>query len=68
METTLSKKIRVRMIMKDVNGAQIARTIGVHRSLINKTINGERKSFRIRKGIADALQLKVSDLWPEKSK
>lgn len=68
MGTVLAKKIRKRMIDADVTGAEIARKAGVHRSSINKTIGGTRKSFRLRKAIADALHLKVKNIWPEDRK
>jgi hypothetical protein len=69
METCLEKRIRKKMIDAEIKGANIARGIGVHRSAINKAIKGNLKSFRLRKAIADALQVKVADLWPpEKEK
>jgi hypothetical protein len=67
MVTSLGKKIRIKMIEMDVKGAKIAHKVGVNRSAIAKTINGDIKSFRLRKAIADALHLKVSDLWPPES-
>jgi DNA-binding XRE family transcriptional regulator len=68
MDISLDKKIRMKMIEMDVSGAEIAREIGVHRSAINNTVKGILKSFRLRRAIADALQLKVTDIWPEKEK
>lgn len=66
LATDTYKKIRKLLIDEDLTGAKVARRIGVHRSAINRTIKGERKSYRIRKAIANALHLKVTDLWPEK--
>lgn len=68
MAITLDKKIRMKMIEMDITGAEIARKIDVHRSAINNTIKGKLRSFRLRKAIADALQLKVTDLWQEEIK
>ena len=55
----------MRMIAKDVTGAAIARKLSVDRSAINKAIKGEIKSFRLRKAIAEAIGMNISDLWPE---
>lgn len=68
MTTSLDKKIRIRMIEKDLTGSEIARRIGIHRSAINRVIKGERKTLRLRKAIASELQLKFKELWPEGNK
>jgi predicted XRE-type DNA-binding protein len=68
MELSTDKKIRIKMVETNIKGAQIARELGVHRASINKTIRGKLKSFRLRKAIADALKLRVEDLWPEEKK
>ena len=60
-----SKKIRMRMIAKGITGAEIARTVGVDRTAIYKTIKGKIKSFRLRKAITDALDLQIDKLWTE---
>jgi lambda repressor-like predicted transcriptional regulator len=62
-ETTI--RIRVLMMQKGLNGAKIARQIGVTRQAINGVINLRWKSVRIRKVIAEAIGVKVTDLWPE---
>ena len=68
METSTRKKIRMAMVEKDINGPKIALRVGVSRSAINKTMNGKRKSLKLRKAIANALDLNMADLWPEESK
>lgn len=68
METELSKKIRIEMILKNVTGSKIARGIGVDRSAINKTIRGKITSNRLRKAIADAIGCNVMELWPDAKK
>ncbi len=60
-----NKKIRMKMILNDVSGAEIARNLGVDRSAVSKTIKGKIKSYRLRKAIADAIGCKVTELWPD---
>jgi len=61
----LDRKIRAKMINKGLTGAAIARKVGVDRTAISKTVHGKIKSFRLRKAIAEAIGVKVTDLWPE---
>jgi DNA-binding XRE family transcriptional regulator len=63
LATELNKKIRLMMLEKDLTGSEIARRIGVHRSTVNRTIKGQRRSVRLRRAIARTLHLKVEDLW-----
>jgi transcriptional regulator with XRE-family HTH domain len=65
MKTNNGKKIRALMILADVSGAEIARKLKVHRTMVNKVVNGDRKSPRVRKAIARALNIDVKDLWPQ---
>lgn len=51
-------------IERGISGAEIARNLGVTRFAICKTLTGEIKSYRIRKAIAEAIGVKVDDLWP----
>jgi transcriptional regulator with XRE-family HTH domain len=60
-----TKRIKIKMIEKDVSGADIARKVGVHRSAINHVINGKNRSPRLRQAIADALGEKYDTLWGE---
>jgi transcriptional regulator with XRE-family HTH domain len=65
MGTENSKKIRVAMILAGISGAQIARTLKMDRSAVNKVVAGERKTLRIRKAVADAINTNINDLWPD---
>jgi len=62
-ETTI--KIKVLMMQKGLNGAKIARNIGITRQAISGVINLRWRSIRIRKAIADALDVQIDKLWPE---
>ncbi|MDG6005520.1 MAG: hypothetical protein E3K29_06685 [Candidatus Brocadia sp.] len=61
---TTRQKIKIELIKKNTSGFEIARKMGVSRSAIYLTIYGKRKSPRLRKAIADAIDMKVEDLWP----
>lgn len=60
------KKIKIVMIEKEVTGAEIARRAGVDRSSIHHVITGKCRSARLRQAIAEALEVTVDELWPEK--
>jgi lambda repressor-like predicted transcriptional regulator len=61
-------KIKIRLLEKGITGAEIARRVGVTRVAIYLTISGEVKSQRLRKAIADALGVPVSELWPNNNR
>ena len=61
-------KIKIEMLKMGVTGAAIAQRLGVTRVAIYHVIEGRRPSARIRHAIAEAVGLKVSDLWSEKNK
>jgi hypothetical protein len=65
--TKTAKKIKKLMIDKDVRGADIARRIEVSKVMVTLTIAGKRKAYRVRKAIADALDVGVPDLWPDET-
>jgi lambda repressor-like predicted transcriptional regulator len=65
---TTPKRIRIEMIKKDITGAEIARRVGVDRTAIYKCMDGLIKSYRLRKAIADALGVRVEELWPENNR
>ncbi len=58
-----SREIKALLVLKGISGAEIARGIGVHRTAIYHTIEGKIKSYRIRKAIADALEVEYEELW-----
>jgi len=59
------RQIRALIVLKGTNCAEIGRRVGVSRQAIHATIDGIIKSYRLRKAIADALDLEVKDIWPE---
>ena len=61
---TTRQQIKIELIKKNTSGFEIARKMGVTRAAIYLTIYGKRKSPRLRKAIADAIGVEVSDLWP----
>ena len=65
--TKQTKKIKKLMIDKDLSGSEIARRIGVDPSMVSLTIGGQRSTYRIRKAIAEALGVDVTDLWPRET-
>lgn len=64
MMINLKQKIRIVMIKKGISGGDIARSLGVDRSAIWHTIDGNIKSSRLREGICKALDLPMS-IWDE---
>lgn len=64
MSLTLEQKIRIELIKKKTSAAEIGRRLGITRNAIWLTIHGKTKKLRNRKAIAEAVGLKVEDLWP----
>ncbi len=62
------KNIKILMIRKDVRAVDIARKEGVHPSLITNIIKGRKKSERIQRAIANAVDKPVEKLFPPKKK
>jgi len=61
---TEATKIKIKMLEKGVTGASISRTLGVTRAAVYHVVAGRNKSKRIRRAIAHALGMRVSELWP----
>lgn len=61
---TKKQKIKIEFIRKNISGASIGRGMGVSRAAIYQVISGKTKSHRLRKAIADAIGMRVEDLWP----
>ncbi|WP_164994774.1 helix-turn-helix domain-containing protein [Candidatus Kuenenia stuttgartiensis] len=59
----MRKKIRARLLMKDITLAEIARGLGVSRTWVSLVVNGHKKSPRIQRAIADALGVSYESLW-----
>ncbi|GAB62695.1 MAG: HTH domain-containing protein [Candidatus Jettenia sp.] len=62
---TTKQKIRIEFIKRNISGAEIGRRMGVSRVAVYQVITGKTKSKRLRKAIADAIGMRVEDLWPE---
>lgn len=58
-------KIKIEILKKGTSGAAIARKVGVDRTAIYHVISGRSKSKRLRKAIAEALDMTVLELWPD---
>lgn len=61
---TLRQKIKIELIKKGIPAAEIGRRMGVSRQAIYQTVDGEIKSNRLRKAIAEAIGVTVEELWP----
>lgn len=59
----MRKKIRARLLMKDITLAEIARDLGVSRTWVSLVVNGHKKSRRIQAAIASALGVPYESLW-----
>ncbi|WP_421702752.1 helix-turn-helix domain-containing protein [Aliiroseovarius sp.] len=52
-----------------INGSslfQVARTVGVSPAFVTHVSQGRKQSLRIQQGIADALGVEPSSIWPER--
>jgi len=58
-------KIKIELLKAGISGAEIARRVGVHRTMIYHAIEGRSKSWRVREAICEALGVGVKDLWPD---
>jgi lambda repressor-like predicted transcriptional regulator len=66
-DAPLPKKIRALGALKGINWFDVARKEGVDRTAIYKTIDGNIKSHRLRKAIADALGVAYEELWEKEA-
>lgn len=55
------------MLIRGVKVTDIARSLNLKHSNISVVISGNRPNHKVRKAIADAVGLSVSDLWPEQT-
>lgn len=65
--TTKEQYLNVRSIMvkNGVTNRQIAKETGVRENYVYMILAGERTGYRIRRAIAAACKVGVSDLWPD---
>lgn len=68
MTMTMRQKIKIELIKKGIPAAEVARRMGVSRQAIYQTIDGIIKSRRLRKAIAEAIGVEVTELWPANDK
>jgi len=64
MFTTEGKK---NLILFKINVTALAKTIGKGRPWTSQVLHGHKTSPATRKLIADALKMKIEDLWPHDS-
>lgn len=62
--TNQYRKIRSTMMLHGVTNQQIAAQEKVTENYVTFVITGRRVGYRIRKAIAAACGVKVTDLWP----
>ena len=58
-------QIRAAMLAKNISVTSIAKKLGIAVPNISQVIHGDKKTPRIRKAIADAVGIPISELWPE---
>ena len=61
----VARTIKARMALKGLTCSEIAERESVDKSYVSLVVHGRRRGQRIRRTIAAALQVKISDLWPD---
>lgn len=61
-------KIKIELLKKGITSARIAESLGVDRTYISHVLAGRFKTPKIRKAIAQAIDMRVEELWPEDDK
>jgi len=62
-----SSEIKGLMKKLGVSQEEIAKKLGITRVYVNRIINGERSTKRVRQAIADALRMPFEEVWGEKN-
>jgi len=57
-------RVKALMVQAGIKQVEIAAGEHVSTALVSGVVAGKKRSIRIRKAIAEALGMKVSDLWP----
>jgi transcriptional regulator with XRE-family HTH domain len=65
--------IRALLVLHNINQSELARNIGISQTLVNAVITGRRRGVKrkgrvVRQAVADALGLKIEELWPDAKK
>ena len=58
------KEIKILLLRRDVKQADIARKLKVSKTAVHNVIKGISESARIKRAIAQALNVNIRDLWP----
>lgn len=58
-----SNRIKAYLVALEITMEDIARDVGVTKTLVSYVINGQRHNERVRVAIADRLGKTVEDLW-----
>lgn len=64
----MNNEVKAELVRKDIKQIEIARKLQVSGAMISLVVSGKKKSERIRKVIASALDMRVEELWPESGK
>lgn len=59
----MNRKVKSIMMLKGVTSKAIAKQAKVSETWVSLVLNGRGTSARIRRAIADAVDMKVEDLW-----
>jgi DNA-binding XRE family transcriptional regulator len=59
------KEIKILLLEHDIKQVQIAKKLKVSRTAVSLVIKGTAQSRRIKAAIAQALKMKIEDLWPD---
>ena len=64
----MNRKIKALLVLNGIKQVTISRKLKVTPTVVSFVISGKRKSARISKAIAQELNMKVEELWPEDNK
>jgi len=57
--------IYMKLHLKGLTGAEIGRRLGVSTPLVSRTIRGEWLNYKVRRAVAEALELPYKKVWRE---
>lgn len=60
--------IKHRLELRGVSFSEIGRRLGVTHSIVIATSQGRSRSMRVEEGIANILECKPCELWPDRYK
>mgnify|MGYP001093293609 CR=1 FL=1 len=59
-----AEQIKAALLLRGIAQVDVARSLGVSYSMINKTIEGRSVSHRVRTAIAEAIGKDLKEIWP----